>query len=144
VSIFDELGLDDPAVVDPTEALPPGQYKASVYECKIVDNKNKPGKKNVEITYKVTNEDSPYKGKTIKEWKSANPDDDPQTKGWLKNRLNSLGAKKGDGPGELVGKAVVIEVKQNGEYTNVNKVVLLDASGGVAATSVAASANPDW
>lgn len=146
MSIFDELNIDDPSIPDPTAGLPAGQYKAFLFECKVVPNKNDSAKRNVEFTYKVSEGD--HKGSTIKEWKSANKDDEPKTKGWLKLRLESLGRKDGQGPGDLVGTPVVIKVVQNGTFTNVNEVIRLNADGTVptagATATAAASSGPDW
>lgn len=125
--MFQELGLED-AVVPGT--LPDGTYKAFVYEAK--PGSNKAGKPYLILTYKVNDPGGVFHEATIDEWKSASRDDDAKTKGYLKQRLSSLGvpdSRMGSlTPQDLVGTEVLITVKNKDNYCNVVKVALVDGA----------------
>lgn len=115
-----DLGLDS-VEADPN-ALPDNTYPAFVYDAKMVAYKDTSKGKALVLTYKIA--DGPHKGKTIDEWKSANSFDDARQKGFLKQRILSLGipeTKIADlDLDDLKGLAVTIKTKKNGQYTNVN------------------------
>lgn len=107
-------------------AFPDSTYNAYLTEAKVVALKDAAKGKRLVLTYKLF--DGEHKGKTIDEWKSINTFDDARSKAFLKTRLLSLGVPEDQlskiNPTDLVGIAVRITTKQNGEYRNVNNVVL--------------------
>lgn len=142
--IFADLGLDE-VDADPNH-LPDSTYRGVVYDAKIVHYKDAAKGKALVLTYKVTDPESIHKGKTIDEWKSANKFDDAQKKGWLKNRLISLGVPESRiaqvSVKDLIATDIFFTVKKKGEYINVTFVRLADesevsaSSGGSSSVSV--------
>lgn len=121
-----DVGLDS-VEADPNH-LPDATYLGYLTDCKIVHYKDAAKGKAVVFTYKVDEGD--HKGKVIDEWKSANSFDDAQKKGWLKQRIISLGVPESRvgavNPDDLIGTAVKFSVKAKGEYRNVTFVALRD------------------
>lgn len=143
MSIFDDLGLDD---IDPDpNAFPDGTYNAFLFEAKVVALTDTSKGKRLVLTYKLA--DGPHKGKTIDEWKSINAFDDARSKAYLKARILSLGvpedAIKSLDPANLVGLEVRITKKQNGQYANVNNVVLGHVGGDSDSVTASATASTD-
>lgn len=127
MGLFDELDLKN-APADPN-AIPNGDYVAYLTDVKPGTSQKAPDHKYVIFQYKIE-DDGPYNGAEISEWKSADPSDDERKKGWLKQRLISLGVPEDRvdevEPDDIIGTKVVLQVKQNGQYTNVNRVTLYE------------------
>jgi len=127
-SLFGDLDLEN--APDDPNAIPDGTYRAF-----LTDVKKGPTKDNskVGVTFKFKISEGDYDGSEVTEWKSANRDDDQKTKGYLKQRIISLGVPADRinvvDPGDLIGKDCYITVKNRNGYTNVNKVTLADAAG---------------
>lgn len=124
-----DLGLDS-VEADPN-AIPDGKYAAYVYDAKIVAYKDTSKGKALVLTYKIA-PGSIHSGKTVDEWKSCNKFDDARSKGYLKQRILSLGVPENRmadlDPNDLKGTAVYITTKKNGEYTNARMVEVRDES----------------
>lgn len=133
---LNDLALDQ-VETDPAD----GVYRAFVYDVKTVNYKDTAKGKAVVFTYRIA--DGKFKGEDVQEWKSANSFDDNTKKKWLKARILSLGVPESRltnlDPQDLVGLEVMITLKKNGQYLNVNKVELVQ-SGNAAATPEQASA----
>ena len=133
-----DLGLDE--IDDDPNKFPDGTYNAYLTESKVVALKDAAKGKRLILTYKVF--DGAHKGKVIDEWKSINKFDDARSKAFLKQRLLSLGVPEEKiatiSPEDLVGIAVRITKKQNGQYSNVTNVVLGHAGEDVVAASASA------
>ena len=132
---LNDLGLEN------VETAPAdGKYAAYLYDCKFVEYKDTSKGKALVFTYRIA--DGKFKGEDIQEWKSANAFDDNTKKKWLKARVLSLGVPESRigavNPQDLVGLAVWITIKKNGEYTNVNKVELRDEAGNATAAPLEA------
>lgn len=132
-SIFDfDLASSGEGSDDP-DNFPDGTYKASVYECKVVNYKDVSKGKAIVITYRIT--EGEHAKKDIQEWLAANAFNDARTRTRLKNRLVGLGVPSSrlnslttSDLEDLVGTPCFITKKQNGQYKNVTNVRLDDGS----------------
>lgn len=125
---FADLGLED--APDNPGYVPDGKYHAYVFGVKPFkkhdEEKGKDIKKLI-FTYKIDDPNAgAFNGKKIDVWRDANKDDDPDVKAWLKRDLKTLGVAEGQMKGlkfsDLQGTRVVIKVKNNGSYTNINAI----------------------
>jgi hypothetical protein len=114
--------------------MPQGTHQAFVKDVVFVQNRKDARKKNLRITYEVNEPGSKAFGKTIDEYKASNPFDDEQTKGFLVDRLMSLGVSREElastNPRSLIGLPVFVSVgpqKNNPQYMQVNRVTLIDS-----------------
>lgn len=118
-----DLGLEN--VEDDPNAFPDGTYNAYLTAAKVQGIKNNTEKRLV-LTYKIF--EGPYNGRTIDEWKNCDPTASDRDKSWLKQRLKTLGVPEERfanlNPDDLVGIAVRITTKRNGQYRNVTNVAL--------------------
>lgn len=132
--------LDVKSAEDNPWFVPSNTYKADVFSVEVKDGKNGKG---LSIVYKISEGD--HKGKTVSEWKNipskaeADTEEGKKAASYLKMRLASLGvpeARMNDvEPDDLTGTAVIVTVKVNGEYSNVNKVELPDGANNAAGTA---------
>lgn len=134
--------LDVKSAEDNPWFVPSNVYKADLFKAEVKDGKNGKG---LTLTYKIS--EGQHKGKTVSEWKDipspADPDnlteEEEKARSYLKMRLKSLGipeARMNDvEPEDLMGLAVIVTVKVNGEYSNVNKVELADGANNAAGTA---------
>ena len=122
MGFLSDLGLDS-VDADPN-SFPDAKYAAFVYDAKMISYKDSSKGQALVLTYKIA--DGLQKGKTIDEWKTANPFDDAQKKAWLKQRILSIGipeSKLNDvDPDDLIGTPIYFTKKQKGEYHNVTFV----------------------
>lgn len=136
--------LDVKSAEDNPWFVPSNTYKADVFSVEVKDGKNGKG---LSIVYKISEGD--HKGKTVSEWKNipskeeADTEEGKKAASYLKMRLASLGvpeARMNDvEPADLTGTAVIVTVKVNGEYSNVNKVELAEGADTPAAPTQAFS-----
>lgn len=144
--------LDVASAVDPLY-VPPGTHecyltKADVKQMNGTDKDGEPKFPSLILTFTIADDEGDLNGLTVSEFKSVPPSDKADTPkgkaalGWLKNRLDSLGVpadRMNDlDPNDLVGIHCYVTVKKNGDYTNVQKVVVIDD----AALSVSPTDNP--
>lgn len=124
--------LDVSSAEDDPWSVPSNTYEATVYEVEVKDTQAG-DKTGLNIVYKISSGD--HAGKTVREWKlipkgSVTPED-KKAASFLKMRLSSLGVPESRmnsiDVNDLQGLDVIINVKVNGDYTNVTKVEL--ASG---------------
>ena len=141
MSLFGDL--DVAGAIDPFE-IPDGTYKAVTGEVKRETSKDG-SKVGLTLKYTIDDEDSPYNGRKASEWKTIpkgqESEDDRKALGYLKQRLNSLGVPEDKmnsvEPEELNDIPVVITIKNNNGYVNVNRVALREEDA-----SFADGANP--
>lgn len=126
---FADLGLESPNVAMPTYGVPVGVHHAFIKDAKFVQNKSDKTKKNLLLEYEVDEPGNPAAGKSIQEYKPANASDSADVKGFLKERLFSLGVTFEEMPTlqvkTLIGMPVYITVgpqKNNPQYTQVFRV----------------------
>lgn len=124
--------LDVASAEDNPWFVPANTYEMDVYKVEL-----KPGKDDKDpgllFTYKISSGE--HEGKQVTEFKripqSQLTKEDKDAASYLKMRLASLGVPESKmnsvEPEDLQGLAVIVTVKQNGEYTNVNKVELASA-----------------
>lgn len=136
MGLFDELDEDFTEIEEPALGLPPGTYEAMVSS---VTTESKDSGTYVVFTYTVT-EEGPLKGKSHKEFKKtvvgrAQNDKDREAIGYIKQRLRSLGVAPERmntiDPDDLVGTEIALTLvnqRNNPDYRQVQKIVLLDAS----------------
>lgn len=135
---LNDLGLSK-ASADPN-FIPEGKYPAFISKLQIKDVKKKAEQgggtgKALIITYKVTNDDPSYSGKTKTEFKSLpelNPDgsfktdEDEKNAAYLKQRLLSIGVPSEEmdnmNQEDILGTPVWITLVASGEYVNVRQV----------------------
>lgn len=133
-----DLGLDK--IDDDPNEVPAGKYTGFLFDARVVELKDAAKGKRLVLTYKVADEGA-HKGKTVDEWKSVNPFDDARTKGFLKQRMKSLGVPEerlgSITPDDLIGTPVNFTVKKNGEYTNVTFVEVRDGNSSESTTASA-------
>lgn len=129
---FADLGLDQPGSYTlPQYGLPDGTHRCFIKEAGYVPKNDDPSKRNLKLVYEVNEMGNPEMGNTINEIKSANPDDNAKTKGYLVDRVLSLGVTKEElgtlKLKELVGRPVYVTVgrqRNNPKYAQVVDVVL--------------------
>lgn len=136
---LNDLGLSK-ASADPN-FIPEGKYPAFVSKLQIKDVKKKDSPsetgKALIITYKVSNEDPSYSGKSKTEFKSlpeVNPDgsyktdDDEKNAAYLKQRLLSLGVPSEEMDNmkqeDILGTPVWMTLVASGDYVNVRQIEL--------------------
>jgi hypothetical protein len=126
-----DLGLD--TIEDDPNALPDSKHAGYVFDAKVVSYKDTAKGKALVLTYKVS--EGTHKGKTCDEFKSCNAFDDASKKGWLKQRVKSLGVPEEKlatlDPKDLIGIPVWFTTKKNGDYTNVRFVEVRDENATV-------------
>lgn len=128
--------LDVASASDNPWAVPANTYEANVYTAEVKRDKNEA--LGLELIYKISSGD--HEGKTVREWKiipePADPKnltaDENKAASYLKMRLLSLGIPESRmnsmDVNDILGTEVVIKVTVNGEYTNVARVELREAS----------------
>ena len=129
---FADLGLENPGSYElPNYGIEPGTYRAFVKDVKFVANKKDTNKKNLVITYEVNEPGNKMFGKTIDEYKACNSFDDAKTKGYLVDRMESLGIPASElpktNPRSLVGTPIYLTVspqRDNPRYSQVGRVTL--------------------
>lgn len=134
-SIFGDL--DVASAIDPFE-IADGTYKAVTGGTKVQVSEAK-GKKGLAFTYTIDDPESPYNGRKASEWKNIPKSEDKGSPeydkdlGYLKQRLASLGVPESKmnsiQPEELDDIPVVIVVKNNPPYVNVQRVSLREDAG---------------
>lgn len=125
--LLGDLGLDD--VSANPNFVADGGYVATV-AVKVSGSKKEPNRRYLVFTYTIKSaaDGSPteYASKTVQEWKSADKSDDAQQKSFLKQRIMSFGIPEEEvsrfSLGMVQGATVLVEIKNNGDYTNVNRV----------------------
>lgn len=139
MGLFDELDEDFTEVEEPTLGIPAGTYEAMLSS---ISTETKDSGTFLVFTYTVT-EEGPYKGKSHKEFKKtvvgrAQNDKDREALGYIKQRLSSLGVPpdrmNSIDVDDLVGTELALTLvnqRNNPDYRNVQKIVLLDASADV-------------
>lgn len=142
-NLLADLGLDEVE-----ENMPDATYPAFLTAVKSVNvTKGKaPGPK-VVFEYKIA-PGAPWAGEVISEFQSADKANQQGLR-YLKRRLASLGVPESQiastNLNDLVGTAVWVTTKKNGEYLNVNKVEVRDPDapldGSVSATPEALGAS---
>ncbi len=124
------------------EEFSPG-VKAGIYEAIVsaVETERKDSGLYLVLSYTITQEDSPEKGKTHKEFQRiiegrAQNDKDRQTLQFQVTRMLQLGVDKDRmktlEPEDLVGTEIIltlVDQKKNPAYRNVSRVALLDGGG---------------
>lgn len=150
-SIFGDFGVDFENVDDDPNSVPDATYPAFLTESKIVNHKDGSTKSWVTV-YKIS-EDA-QKGKTVEDWKQVVGERAAADASRIKQRLLSLGvprtALNSIAHEDLIGTAVMITTKKNGQYTNLVNVRLpegdaiagLDANFGTQTT--VSSGLPDF
>lgn len=140
---FADLGLDE--APDNPNYVPDGKYHAYLFGVKPFTKRTDEGdQKKLIFTYKIDDPNAgPYNGKKIDVWRDANKTDEPDKKAWLKRDLKTLGVPEGRIKGlrfsDIIGERVLIKVKNNNGYTNVNAIDP-DREGG----SAKANSEPDF
>ena len=127
--------LDVQAAADDPFAVDDGTYNATISACEVKPTKDE-SKTGLILTYQITDEGN-MAGRKVSEWKQipkpgdANADN---AASWLKQRLLSIGIPadriNSFEPEDALGIDVVITVKNNNGYANVNKVTLSDGGNG--------------
>ena len=140
--------VDVASASDDPFKVPSGVYQAilSDVEVKPTNDKSKVGMTLIFTLEGNEGDEAEHNGKQVREWKEiptpADPKnlspDDKRAMSFLKSRLLDLGIPEDRvnsvEPDDLKGKEVTIQVKEKGEFTNINKVTLLQ-SGAATATS---------
>lgn len=125
--------LDIASAEDDPWSVPSNTYEATVYTVEVKETQDK-SKTGLNIVYKISSGE--HEGKTVREWKeipkgSTTPEE-KKAASFLKMRLASLGVPESRmnsiDVNDLQGLDVIINVKVNGEYTNVTKVALPDSA----------------
>lgn len=125
-SFFSDLGLED-APLNPNY-VPDGKYRGVCFKVRPFKKNTDDGvRKKLIFTWKITDENTPYKGRKIDIWRDADKNDPPERKAWLKRDLvnvfhieeSELSQVTFD---DLVGTEAYLTVKNNGDYTNINKI----------------------
>jgi hypothetical protein len=129
--------LDVQAAADDPFAVDDGTYNATISACEVKPTKDET-KTGLILTYTITDEGN-MTGRKVSEWKQIPKPGDSNADSaasWLKQRLLSIGIPSDRinsfEPDDAIGIDVVITVKNNNGYANVNKVVL---AGGSASSS---------
>jgi hypothetical protein len=125
--------LDVASAEDDPFSVPANTYEATVYEVEVKPTQDG-SKTGLNIVYKIASGE--HEGKSVREWKQipkgAITPEDKRAASFLKMRLASLGVPESRmndiDVNDLQGLDVIINVKVNGEYTNVTRVELADAS----------------
>lgn len=146
--LLGDLGLDDVSA-NPNFVADGGYVAVVTY--KVGGSKKNPNHRYLIFSYAIetTADGSPteYKDKKISEWKSAMPDDDAQTKSFLKQRIMSFGVPEEEvsrfNMQTVQGGRFLIEVKNNGDFTNINRVKPL-GEGGVTGAASGSSGSIDF
>lgn len=131
MGLLDGLSLKD-APSDPN-AIPNSTYDAVVSNVELKEsgeNSKKPGHPYLVFTYRIQGGD--YANAEIQEWKSVHPDDDQRQKGFLKQRLLSLGIPEDRvddvDADDLIGIDVKITTRMKDGFVNISKVVVDDGT----------------
>lgn len=131
MGLFDGLNLKD-APADPN-AIPDSTYDAVVSNVEMKqsgEESKKPGHPYLVFTYRL--DGGTYNNAEIQEWKSCHPDDDDRTKGFIKQRLLSLGVPEDKvddvEKDDLIALRVKVTTKMKDGFVNIRKVVLDDGS----------------
>jgi hypothetical protein len=123
---FADLGLDD--APDNPNYIPDGKYHAFLFGLKPFKKQTDEGEqKKLIFTYKIDDPNAgSYNGKKVDVWRDAMKDDEPDKKAWLKRDLKTLGVKDGEMRGlkfsDIIGERVLIKIKNNNGFTNVNAI----------------------
>lgn len=125
--LLGDLGLDEVSA-NPNYVADGGYVALVTY--KVGGSKKNPNHRYLIFTYAIETtadgSETEFKDKKISEWKSAMPDDDAQTKSFLKQRIMSFGVPEEEvsrfNMQTVQGGRFLIEVKNNGEFTNINRV----------------------
>lgn len=127
--------LDVQAAADDPFAVDDGTYNATITKSEVKQSKDET-KTGLMLTYQITDEGSMNERK-VSEWKTIpKPGDEnaDSAASWLKQRLLSIGIPadriNSFEPEDALGIDVVITVKNNNGYANVNKVVLANEAAG--------------
>jgi hypothetical protein len=142
---FADLGLDE--APDNPNYVPDGKYHAFLHGVKpFTKDVDGEKKKKLIFSYKIDDPNAgAYNGKKVDVWRDANKDDEPDTKAWLKRDLKALGVPEGQMRGlkfsDIQGERVLIKIKNNNGYTNVNAIERDDTS---TKTGTGTSSDPDF
>lgn len=119
-------------------AIPDATYSAFVFDVSAVKPTKDGTKQGITITYKIDGGD--YDGEVVREWKEvpqlspgAEPNHDQAKKfSYLRTRFTSLGVPpermSSVEADDLIGKKVLVTIKNNNGYVNVNRVTLDEGS----------------
>lgn len=130
---FADLGLDE--APDNPNYVPDGKYHAYLFGLKPFKKQTEEGtKRKLIFTYKIDDPNADmrssgrgnYNGKKVDVWRDANKEDDPDIKAWLKRDLKALGVPESRMNSlkfsDIQGERVLIKIKNNNGYTNVNAI----------------------
>lgn len=134
MSIFGDLDVESAA--DDPFAVPNNTYRTILTDAKV--GPTKAGDKiGLTITWTIQSEDE-HNGKMITEWKHIPDPGDPKNlsdeekraASFLKKRMLDLGIPperiNSVTPDDLIGRECMVRVVTKGDYTNVQKVVLIE------------------